>query len=84
MSSKSGNEQPARQWYGTIGEEYVRQRDGVPTRKRSVTLSVQTISRLELYCAVPKQSTNLIIEQAITEFLDREEKRRERTTKRSG
>lgn len=77
--SKSANAQQQRpQHYGTIGKEYVRQRDDTPTRKRGFTLSVELITRLELFAANPKQSTNGIAERALAEYLDREEKRRMR------
>lgn len=69
-------EERRRLWYGTIDEEYVRKRDGIATRKRNFTLSIDLISRLEVFCANPKRSTNMAAEEAISQWLDRQERRR--------
>jgi hypothetical protein len=59
-------------WYGTIEKEYVRQRDDKATRKRGFVLTIELIANLERFCAYPKRSANVVVEEAIWEYLGRQ------------
>ena len=60
---------------GTIETPYVRQRDGMPTRKVSVILPVDLARELQIFCVTTGRRTNTFHEEALRAALSRAKSR---------
>jgi len=56
---------------GTLETPYVRQRDGMPTRKVSVVLTVELARQIQIHCAHTGQRSNDFIEESMRAALAR-------------